>query len=482
MPQLHSIHTSLKLNSEVTATNVDILNTLLDDIRVQMKQEDPLFRRLFKRLEYTGSYYDGLRTKKADEFDINLVLDLPFKKNEFTVSDGCPGYVGYKVGRAAVDRLNREEDTKWVRLLQKWMDGEGRLVPDMVKRWLQSLFDRVLRTYVVPSGSCSAVDKIRWSQQGPAMTLHIKLKDGTKIDVDLVPAIEFRPPRWPKGIQKKDWMAKMLRKDRNWFLIPKPPMQKSHLWRLHFPNMEKRLIEDYGCVKPIIRLLKATRDSYMWNLSSYSLKTFVMSQVVANYDSRYWHPDNQGMLFVRVLDFLGHILAQPGPAISFLFHPEVDLTERVTRETRDNISCRIKRIVRKLRLSPDQCYELVLKNQRKGRASSVNVVGDVALSNSRNIASNNVQPLMFVDLGTYLGPDKLNEILAAVKESLESNKQYKKETLDKLREINAGIKDINSRVAKLESINEVAEIKEHLLEVNAAIFEVKTLVNIISQA
>ncbi|KAM7294521.1 cyclic GMP-AMP synthase isoform X1 [Ixodes scapularis] len=369
-PQLHKVHTSLKLNSEVTATNVDILNTLLYDIRIKIKLEDPLFRRLFKRLEYTGSYYDGLRTKMADEFDINLVLDLPFRKDEFTVLDGCPGYVGYGVNPAAKDRLIREEDTKWVQLLLKWMDGENRLLPDKVKRWLQSAFDRVLRTYVIPSGSCSAVDKILSSQHGPAITLHIKLKDGITINVDLVPVVEFCDPSWPKSIQKKDWMAKMLPKDCNWFLIPKAPEQKSHLWRLHFPNMEKRLIEDYGCVKPIIRLLKATRDSHMWNLSSYSLKTFVMSLVVANHDSRYWHSDNQGMLFVRVLDFLAHVLAQPGPAISFLFHPELDLTERVTRETRDNISCRIKRIVRKLWLSPDQCYELVLKNHRKGQAFS----------------------------------------------------------------------------------------------------------------
>ncbi|KAM7315195.1 uncharacterized protein ISCGN_004977 [Ixodes scapularis] len=243
-PQLQSIYASLKLNSEVTATNVTILNSLLDDILVQMKRKDPLFHLLFKRLEFTGSYNDGLRIKKADEFDIDLVLNLPFEKDEFT---------------------------------------------------------------------------IRLRQHGPAVTLHIKLKNGNQIDVDLVPVIEFRHPSWPTGVQKKGWMANMLPEDCNWFLIPKPPMSmpKSHLWRLHFPNMEKRLIEDKGCVKPIIRLLKAMRDSYGWNLSSYSLKTFVMSQVLENDDAQYWHPDNQGMLFVRVLDCLGHALAQPGPAISF---------------------------------------------------------------------------------------------------------------------------------------------------------------------
>ncbi|EEC13017.1 conserved hypothetical protein [Ixodes scapularis] len=159
-PQLHSIHASLKLNKQVTTTNVAILKTLLDDICIQMKQKDALFNLLFNRLEYTGSYYDGLRTKKADEFDINLVLNLPFEKDEFTVSDGCPGYVCYKIGPAAEHRLLREGDVKWVPHLLKWRDAEKRLKPDRVKQWLQSVFDRFLQTYVVPSGPCSAVDKV----------------------------------------------------------------------------------------------------------------------------------------------------------------------------------------------------------------------------------------------------------------------------------------------------------------------------------
>ncbi|CAN8006009.1 unnamed protein product, partial [Ixodes pacificus] len=278
------------------------------------------------RLEYTGSYYDGLRIKKADEFDINLVLNLPFEKDEFTVS-----FAAAPVGLSRC--LTWRSDNHRLLLINfTYIDGimglkqkrrSHSLIPDRVTRWLESVLSCVLRTYVVPSGPCSAMEKVRG--HGPAVTLYIKLKDGNQIDVDLVPVIEFRHPSWPTGVQKKGWMANMLPEDCNWFLIPKSPKPKSHLWRLHFPNMEKRLIEDQGCVKPIICLLK-------------------------------------------VLDRLGDVLAQPGPAISFLFHPEVDLTETVTRKTRDNISGQIKHIVRKLWLSPDQCYELVLKNQRKDRA------------------------------------------------------------------------------------------------------------------
>ncbi|CAN7937376.1 unnamed protein product [Ixodes hexagonus] len=86
------------------------------------------------------------------------------------------------------------------------------------------------------------------------------------------------------------------------------------------------------------------------------------------------------------------------------------------------------------------------------------------------------------DVETNPGPDKLDQILAAVKESVESNKQYQKETTDKLNEINAGTSDINSRVAKLEeSINEIAKLKEDIVAVNAAIREVRTEVNTISR-
>ncbi|XP_042143024.1 cyclic GMP-AMP synthase [Ixodes scapularis] len=294
LTELDKVHKSITLDDDDTASNVAILETLLDDITKQMAWIDPLFREVFNRLVYTGSYYEGLRTKSADEFDINLVLDLPFQKCDVSVVGGPADYVGYKVSPAAIHRLRREGGEQ----LHAWMDSENRLLPDKVKSWLQSVFDRALRSFN-PSRSSSLVAQIRPSQSGPAKTFHIILKDGCNIDVDLVPVIEFKHPDWPEGTQRKHWMTRIPKTDCNWFLIPKPPRSNSYLWRLHFPNMEKRLIEDFGCVKPIIRLLKTTRDSYKWNLSSYALKTFVMHEVLIYDDKYYWHPGNQGMLFVK---------------------------------------------------------------------------------------------------------------------------------------------------------------------------------------
>lgn len=355
LTELDKVHKSITLDDDDTASNVAILETLLDDITKQMAWIDPLFREVFNRLVYTGSYYEGLRTKSADEFDINLVLDLPFQKCDVSVVGGPPGYVGYKVSPAAIHRLRREGGEQ----LHGWMDSENRLLPDKVKSWLQSVFDRALRSFN-PSRSSSLVAQIRPSQSGPAKTFHIILKDGCNIDVDLVPVIEFKHPDWPEGTQRKHWMTRIPKTDCNWFLIPKPPRSNSYLWRLHFPNMEKRLIEDFGCVKPIIRLLKITRDSYKWNLSSYALKTFVMHEVLIYDDKYYWHPGNQGMLFVKLLDRLGQALARQGPAIPSIFHPDVDVVRDADRATRDNISGAIKRIVSKLRYSPEQCRSVLM--------------------------------------------------------------------------------------------------------------------------
>ena len=36
---------------------------------------------------FTGSFYDGLRVKTPDEFDLNLIFDLKLPKDKFKVSE-----------------------------------------------------------------------------------------------------------------------------------------------------------------------------------------------------------------------------------------------------------------------------------------------------------------------------------------------------------------------------------------------------------
>ena len=51
-----------------------------------MKQEDVLFDTIYSRICGAGSYYDGLKVGKPDEFDINIVIRLPINYEEVVVS------------------------------------------------------------------------------------------------------------------------------------------------------------------------------------------------------------------------------------------------------------------------------------------------------------------------------------------------------------------------------------------------------------
>lgn len=86
------------------------------------------------------------------------------------------------------------------------------------------------------------------------------------------------------------------------------------------------------------------------------------------------------------------------------------------------------------------------------------------------------------DVETNPGPDKMDQILASLKKSAEANEAYQRETTAKLSEITVGIRDIRSRVSKLEeSIAQVTKLKEDIVAVNTVIREVKTEVESISQ-
>ena len=66
-------------DSEQQKRNVKNVLSLCDSLIVAMKEDDPVFKALFMKINYNGSYWDGLRVKEATEFDLNIALKMPFK-------------------------------------------------------------------------------------------------------------------------------------------------------------------------------------------------------------------------------------------------------------------------------------------------------------------------------------------------------------------------------------------------------------------
>lgn len=59
---------------------------VLDHLIHLMKEEDVLFNRIYSRICGAGSYYDGLKVGKPEEFDMDIVVRLPINYAEVVVS------------------------------------------------------------------------------------------------------------------------------------------------------------------------------------------------------------------------------------------------------------------------------------------------------------------------------------------------------------------------------------------------------------
>jgi hypothetical protein len=50
-----------------------------------LKKQSCLFEKLYKEIKWTGSYYEGLKISKPDEFDLNIVLKMPVEDDQIKV-------------------------------------------------------------------------------------------------------------------------------------------------------------------------------------------------------------------------------------------------------------------------------------------------------------------------------------------------------------------------------------------------------------
>lgn len=60
---------------------------MLEHLIQLMKDEDVLFKRIYSRICGAGSYYDGLKVGKPEEFDMDIVIRLPIYYEEVVVSN-----------------------------------------------------------------------------------------------------------------------------------------------------------------------------------------------------------------------------------------------------------------------------------------------------------------------------------------------------------------------------------------------------------
>lgn len=294
------------LSDESTKTN---RATLKNEIEIKlvnaMKKANGLFAELYQNIYYTGSFYDGLRIKEADEFDLNIRLKLPFGVKDFEIIHRRvpPGFLKYKLKDKLESIFAMNQKWETYKKLLDLLDKSGTyLSQQKVNRWLQSIVDTAMKS------SPEDFRNFRRSTNGPATTLRVTGTNGKILDVDLVPVVELaelpksiRPNCIPKTVPKKDKFA---------FLVPKSPAidvdNTGTLWRVSLPAVERNLIDSKLCLKPLIKIFKAIRDKYVWSeIASYYIKTFFLYQVERHPEGDFWKEGRMGDLFKMMLnDFI----------------------------------------------------------------------------------------------------------------------------------------------------------------------------------
>ena len=78
----------ISLDDHITKRAKAIVTNFVTGIFMdEMEKKDSLFCSLYQEVSYAGSFYDGLRVGEAAEFDLNVVLRLPFCLNDLKVCD-----------------------------------------------------------------------------------------------------------------------------------------------------------------------------------------------------------------------------------------------------------------------------------------------------------------------------------------------------------------------------------------------------------
>ncbi|GJQ86345.1 hypothetical protein Trydic_g9039 [Trypoxylus dichotomus] len=306
-----------------------------------MKSVDELFNETYERVFYGGSYYDGVRIKEPDEFDLCLLLRFP----ECKVSWGIPGHVMVKV--------NPDTHNSTSLKIRELFAYKGKfLLTSKFNSWFKSVVHKALRDYKSPNQKEYSIAinqnklKITVHDHGPAENLVIRVHNIT-INIDLVPCILFPGEDWPEFIIKNPVRSKVdsfsvaAKSPKRQYDIKKP----TRYWRLSFQEQERYILEDKGCLKPCLKFLKLLRDSLHHDqIASYYLKTFMMN-LNKEKDDIFWKR-SLSEVFMDVLEEYVEVLEER--TLKYHWDGKYNILSHITQQQLESIAGSTRRIFNKL--------------------------------------------------------------------------------------------------------------------------------------
>ncbi|KOX71896.1 Protein MB21D1 [Melipona quadrifasciata] len=344
----------ISLQQQKVQTINAFLQLVIETLIKGMKENDSLFRKMYKKIIYCGSFYKGTKIGEPNEFDLNIILKIPIDYYYINFYPISPGYVELSItDKRAYDRVEIHHLTHKEKKTLDRLITDDILNPNHFRWWIKSIVDQVIDKLpefgngreLLLNNSFKA--RIKKSESGPAITLIINIpyqNECIYISIDLVPALSF-DIAVAERLTTKFHILKECR-NKEWFAIPISEKDSyfdtSFRWRLSFSHQENEMLEKYGPVKPIIRLIKKLRDTQNWkNIASYYIETVCLNKLTeCNMDI---NKTTQTLFFFTMLKELHYALDEH--KIKYFWNEDHNLLCRFHNIQISNIANHLKRII-----------------------------------------------------------------------------------------------------------------------------------------
>lgn len=370
---LESCNKFITLNPTERSEFAEHYDRVRDYVIDAMRCEDELFDNIFHETQLSGSYADNLKVSNPDEYDVLMILKLPYRVDVQEI-EGKPGYVQIKL-----------MDHQWPDpYINRILDGDGYLIQNRVLEWLRSIM-KIIFPYTFNSVGIGHNEYlITHSLSGPANTLKIECvnvsnKNKNKFSIDFVGALKFSVQEfWKADLPREQFLAN------NWNAIPKPgkstrkpfhrrrypqrrttdgnrPMRnpnRNRDWICSYAAIERELIHGFNSIKPLIRIFKKIRDTHkMTNFKSYYIKQIFIHQCMLK-SIDYWE-QSLGDLMMEMLDLIIKYLEDG--ELPFYWHRNFDLFHNFNSKQLNDMRLKFERIRRNIvRRGPEYIYKVIL--------------------------------------------------------------------------------------------------------------------------
>ncbi|KAM7343370.1 cyclic GMP-AMP synthase-like receptor 1 isoform 1-T3 [Cochliomyia hominivorax] len=288
---LLTIHQDISIKDEDRRPFTEMFNVTRDWLIREMRKADPVFDEMFKGTTLFGSYPNRVRIIKPSEFDVFILLDLPF---DFKVKPhpDRPGFVSIQ--------SNEWKSSKYKKIyrflfFQYQLKGLNR---NKLQRWIGNLIETVIFKSYKPMDYT-----IKYTRCAVAQNIYVieNRNPHKKISIDFVPAIMMPSEYMTPFINRKSCFKSEYFK--SFVAIPKrlndcgPKFSRRLTFQLVNPVAECDIIWDKQNLKIVYRLLKSLRNQYeLKRLKSYFLTDLFLWEIKKR-PNKFWQKPISDILF-----------------------------------------------------------------------------------------------------------------------------------------------------------------------------------------